>query len=699
MNERRSTLSRPFPDAEVLGLDIETNGLSPIDNDIICIAISDGTSGVVFDVRPSPFPALDGRSYSVQQWLLKDVFDRKLVIHNASFDIGFLVEKYGVPYPPHVWDTMLAEQLLTAGIEDPEKGGMPLSSSLAAIVKRRYNVDLDKSLQTSFTLDEELTAEQVDYALHDVYFLPKLAEQQRRELSNEQLGVVWDIEKRALPVFAEMVRTGVWIDLDILNPLLEDVSEQRDVLMTHLQTELGEYELARRIAKRDEMQDELDEWLSSYEQQAHFLEECWQINYRYMDREDEWETYKWLDETIDKKDGKPKGMKRYVKAQMKEWRVENPRPSPPRIDESPINLNSQQQVLAALGDVGVRLPDLQSKTIQAQLAEIPPALRDQVVVPLLKYKKAEKLVTAFGEKLIEKIGSDGRLRGNFRQIGTATGRPTCNTPNLLQIPADKRFRRAFRAGDGKLMVVADYSQMELRILAELSGDVRMQKAFAEGLDLHTYTASLMFNLPFDSVPDQRRKIAKIINFGICYGMGPTKLQATLAAEGIYISVEEARAYIDGWISTTYPEAGRWLEQQQMHALSRGYTATPLGRRRRFDVRSNLTFGEKGAIRRRGANHVIQGANADVTKLAMSLITENLGGRGAVVLQVYDEIVVEVDADVAVPALEVVRESMAIAARTILTTVPAAVDAVVSYSWSEDDLVAEDELEGLYLLAG
>lgn len=693
--------SRPFPDADVLAIDIETDGLDYRDNSIICIAVSDGTEGVVYDLRWNPRrpyeePPLFHRD-TVAHWLNHHIFDRKVVLHNAQFDLAFLREQYGCDFPACVWDTMLAEQVLVAGIEDDN--GMQISSSLKAVALRRLNIDLDKTEQLSFRREGVLTDSQVAYALHDVVFLPLIVEQQRKELAQQHLGDVIRIEHAALPAFTDMSRTGVLINKDHLLPLLAKTEERRDEVRKSLEETLTPHVLWKRIAKYDELQGELDEWTARYDAAVALFERNWSIWACRGDDLDapnmaEWEANKWLDLTIDKKDGKPKGQKRYVKYRLKEWRAspENRRPSRPHLDETPINLNSQQQVLAAFSSLGVQLPDLQNKTVQAFLVEAQPAIRDEILQPFLKYRKDEKLLTSFGPTLLEKISSDGRLRGSFRQIGTATGRPTCSSPNLLQIPADDKrldpfwhFRRAFSASPDRWMVVCDYSQMELRILAQLSGDPVMRKAFIDGLDLHTYTASLMFGVPFDKVTDKQRKTSKTLNFGIVYGMGPAKLQYTLAAEGVYMTLAEAKEILDRW-AQTYPGAAKWLQRQQTLALSQGYTATPLGRRRRFNVKPGMSYGDKGAIQRRGANHVIQGSNADLTKLAMGMIYERLNGRGTIVLQVYDEIVTEVDREVAPLALGLVVEAMETAASTVLTDVPVAVDGVITNSWSELDVV-------------
>jgi DNA polymerase-1 len=259
---------------------------------------------------------------------------------------------------------------------------------------------------------------------------------------------------------------------------------------------------------------------------------------------------------------------------------------------------------------------------------------------------------------------------------------------MLQIPSKKNnatFRKAFIPRDGNLFIVADYSQIELRIMAELSGDEAMLHAFKEKLDLHTYTASLMFKTPLGEVTDRQRSTAKTVNFGILYGMGPKKLRETLINDGIDMSMDEAVESVKQW-KKSYLRAAGQIVNWQMSVLQLGYTATPFGRKRFFDITTEDKY-ERFGIQRAGANHVIQGTSADITKLAMLLIHSSLEGLpGVIVLQVYDEIVVEVPEYLAEWAKDMVQSCMHVAAEEVLNTVPCQVDAVISRSWSEEDEV-------------
>lgn len=671
----------------LVALDIETDGLDPRENNLITISV------YMDDGEPNSFFFWDMRTPNyneiglLDQWFQDDKYT--IVGHNLSFDLGWLKEKYGLEYPPghRLWDTMLAEQLLTAGYDEQEV-------NLAATVERHFKVLLDKSLQTSFTMDSEITWEQIEYIKGDVEWLPMLVRQQAQKLSEYGMNDVWEVERHALPVFTEMVRVGIEIDLDRLNPLLEAAASKRDTLQALLQEQLTPLIEWKRIEQHDTMQAELDAWNDALEEErrqlrvdwynmgGHTAEDAAGFNWELM--APDWVENKWNDWKINKKDGYPEGMRRYVKAQEKTWRENNPRPAKPKLDTDLINLDSGPQMMAAFEALGLPLPNFRSGTLSQKLLD---ANEEQLPLlkSLLEYKKAAKLLSAFGDRMIEKIGLDGRLRGNFKQIGTQTGRPTCSDPNMLQMPKDKAFRSCFIASDGYLLIVADYSQMELRIMAQLSKDPAMMQAFRDGVDLHTYTASLMFGIPLEKVDSdgKERRIAKTINFGIMYGMGPNKLRETLLAQGTPMTFPEAKRAVSQWKST-YKQAAAMIERMGMEAVSLGYTSTPFGRRRFFHLQFTEQW-EKFAIMREGANHPIQGTNADITKLAMHLIQEKVKPIGGFVnLQIYDEIVTQVPEAFAPWGRDVVSSCMKIAAETVLTDVPAAVESMISRSWSSLD---------------
>jgi DNA polymerase-1 len=266
---------------------------------------------------------------------------------------------------------------------------------------------------------------------------------------------------------------------------------------------------------------------------------------------------------------------------------------------------------------------------------------------LLEWKELEKFVTAFGKSLLRHVEDDGRIHASFDQLGAVSGRITCRDPNLQQIPKPQKgaeaedLRSCFIAPEGYKLLVADLSNIELRILADVSRDSTMLKFFAEGKDLHSETARLMFKLGPDVDPKKHlingvkaRDIAKTINFGLAYGMGATGL-----AGRVGVDLETAKQLMNKYFATYKGVAG-YLKQSGRKGTEQGYTVSLSGRRRSFS-RAQLTDNkQRGEAERAAKNHPIQGTNADILKRALALLSERLPHGVHVVLTVHDEIVLE-----------------------------------------------------------
>jgi DNA polymerase-1 len=664
-----------------LAIDIETTGLSPWNDDIVAVGIAweDGGWSVhtPWDVDWEFFPV-----DLSQHFLEAD----EVVVHNGAFDLVWLKVAMGVSIPDNVWDTMIAEALITAGYDD--------SVSLSETLLRRFQIVMDKELQTSFTLEEKPSKEQVEYLVKDIQHLFDIRNQQVEDIQAYNLQDVWDIEKSVTPVFCSMIHDGIKVDVPLMTTLIDREKGKMQSIADDITSSLTPLVMHQRIAKFDKQRHELYIYEQEVLEREEELGREWQAAMKRFIAQDvgEWPE-EWFDTEIDKKDNKEKGLKRFTRHHMKTWREYNKRPPPPKLNEEPINLGSPQQVKEAFQRMGVAI----TSTTAAEMKSVLPTVKSQqardILEKIITYKKAAKMVQAFGDTLFQFLDSENKLHGQFRQYGTQTGRPTCTQPNLLQMPNSDEFRRGFIAEDGMVMVVADFSQMELRLTAELSHDKAMLRAFSEGLDLHTNTAALMFNVPYDKVEKSQRSVAKTINFGILYGMGANKLQSTLASpkgsdEPVHLTPKEAKDAIQKWMRA-YPQAAQSILQWGQDAVRYGYTETAFGRRRHFRVLNTMTEWELGSIRRQGANHVIQGSNADVTKLAMVMTQEMLRPMGGSVrLQVYDEIVASVPEKHGTAAAHVVYSCMMAAAEEVLHKVPAAVDCVVSPSWSETQAILE-----------
>lgn len=338
-----------------------------------------------------------------------------------------------------------------------------------------------------------------------------------------------------------------------------------------------------------------------------------------------------------------------------------------------VNLNSPAQILEAFRKVGLDLPSTGEEVLQRHnhpLAKL-----------LLEYRGYEKIITAFGENLIAKINpKTGRIHPDYMQIGADTGRFACSNPNLQQIPTDLLFRQCFIAAKGHKLVVADYSQIELRIMAELSKDPAFLKAFKEEVDLHALTASQMFGVPLEQVTKKRRFQAKSINFGLMYGRGAKSLAAQLE-----ISEEEAQQLLQKYFSA-YKKVKAWLDRTGREAVKKGYSLTIAGRKRYYRDLNPEDPGyerQQAYVERQGKNTPIQGTSADMTKLAMVYIYERIKTKGfdaTPIHTIHDELVVEAKEDQAEKVATLVKEEMERAGRELLKEVPVKVDVAVSDSW-------------------
>lgn len=347
-----------------------------------------------------------------------------------------------------------------------------------------------------------------------------------------------------------------------------------------------------------------------------------------------------------------------------------------------INISSPKQMKESFKRIGIDVDSTNEREIA--LIDHPAA------VELLNYRGLDKTLTSYGGSFLDKIHPfTGRIHADFKQLGTETGRFSCREPNMQQIPEE--FRECVWKEDW-VIVGADYSQIELRILAELSGDKNFIEAFISGEDLHKSTAALMFGIPLDSVTKEQRFMAKSINFGIAYGMGPGKLMDTINSEahrtgGKKHTFPEVLIMFERY-KTTYRQVNNWLQQAANKAFMTLESETMYGRKR-FYNRPDQNLPEKeysrqvGAIKRRGANSPIQGTNADITKLAMLNVHNNLeegGYRAKIIIQVHDEIVVLAHKRQAEQVKEVVLASMIESAEKILKRVPVKADAYIHPFW-------------------
>ena len=332
---------------------------------------------------------------------------------------------------------------------------------------------------------------------------------------------------------------------------------------------------------------------------------------------------------------------------------------------SEFNINSPKQ----LGEVLFKDLDLpvikKTKTGFSTDASVLEKLRDehQIIPKIEQYREMYKLRSTYIEGLENSIDEDGRIRSTFRQSIASTGRLSSTEPNLQNLPIrteeGRKIRKAFKAAEGKILIDADYSQIELRILASLSDDQNMIDAFINGVDIHTKTASEVFDRPLDEVTKEERYNAKAVNFGIIYGISDYGL-----SQNLNIPRPLAKEYIEGFFEG-YPNVKKYMDNIIKEARDLGYTDTLFNRRRyipeitskNFNVRS---FGERVAL-----NTPIQGTAADIIKIAMIKTEENLKKAGLdakIILQIHDEIILESSIEDKDEAMEILKDSMESAAK-------------------------------------
>lgn len=349
----------------------------------------------------------------------------------------------------------------------------------------------------------------------------------------------------------------------------------------------------------------------------------------------------------------------------------------------PFNINSPKQLGEVLFEELMLPAGKKTKTGYATGAEILEKLRHYhpIVDDILDYRQYTKLRSTYVEGLLKVADGDGRIHTTFKQTGTATGRLSSAEPNLQNIPIRTELGREMRkffipSRADMVLIDADYSQIELRLLADIAGDSAMREAFVSGFDIHTDTASRVFGVAPDAVTVEMRKKAKAINFGLMYGMSDFSL-----AEDLHISRSEAKTYIAGYMDS-YPDIEKYLSDIVRSAYEQGYVTTKAGRRRRIPelAESNKMrkkFGERVAM-----NSPIQGTAADIIKLAMIRVHKRLAEAGIparMILQVHDELILESERDCAAQAMDILRDCMEHAATL---SVPLAVDAHIGKNWFE-----------------
>jgi DNA polymerase I len=563
-----AAIAKTLREAEAVGVDAETTGLSPRDGRIRLLQLATPDETFVVDV----FETSDLTP-------LKEVLEEGPVkaLHNSKFDYSFLVAEHGISLSP-IFDTMLAAQLLAGGDQSP-------SFALEAVAERHIDVKLDKSARME-DWSGKLSEAQIEYAARDAAVLLPLRERLVEELEEEELGLVSKIEFGAVAAIAEMELAGIKLDVQRWRELEKTVRERRDEAALAVEAQFPE----------------------------------------------------------------PEGMLPGL----------GPR----------LNLNSPRQIMDAFRSLGIDLPDTRVWTL---LKVDHPAAR-----LLLEYRELQKRLGTYLETYPSFINpKTGRIHANFLQCRVPTGRLACTSPNIQQIPNEDEFRSCFVAEQGNVLVIADYSQIELRILAEVSEDPGFVEAFQKGEDLHRVTAATMFGVEKDAVTKEQRSAAKRINFGLAYGRGAKSLSAQLGTDE-----ERARGLIDEYFAN-YPKVQRYLQSTAAEAMKTRTLRTVAGRIRKFPDPAGMDSMAKGGMRREAMNYPIQGASADIAKVALAYVRRELEGLDARLINcIHDEFVVECAESVAGEVSGKMKAAMIQAGEKLLEKVPVEVEVGVSREWKK-----------------
>jgi len=350
--------------------------------------------------------------------------------------------------------------------------------------------------------------------------------------------------------------------------------------------------------------------------------------------------------------------------------------------DSPFNINSTKQLGELLFEKLALPPVKKTKSGYSTNAEVLEKLRSKhpIIPAIMDYRMLTKLKSTYADGLIKEICDDGRIRTTFQNLVTATGRLSSTEPNLQNIPVrtdlGAEIRKMFIPRPGCVFVDADYSQIELRVLAHIADDESMLDAFRNGMDIHSVTAAQVFNTSPDKVTPLQRRHAKAVNFGIVYGISEFSL-----AEDIGVSRYEAKAYIDSYLEK-YHGVREYMKRVVDEARASGYTSTLYGRRRSIPELKSSNFNIRQSAERIALNTPIQGTAADLIKIAMVRVDKALAEHfpmAQLLLQVHDELIVECPEEIAADVAQLIEREMSSVARL---RVPLVAEAKIGKSWFE-----------------
>ena len=604
-----------------IGVDTETTGLDPRANQVRLVQLGSPDFALIVDLdgwRVEGARAVPWVQPGLRE--LKAFLEgpRAKVLQNAAFDLNFLRGE-GVVLGGPLFDSMIAAKLVN--------NGTGAKNDLGSIVGRVLGVDLPKELQKA-DWSGEISEEMFQYAARDVICLPLMVRPLQEALEGNRtkpdvtLLDIFRLELDVLRPIALMQWHGFGFDAEGAQELHTSLLMEAEALKLVFLGNLDE-------AIRARFPNDPSVWLPRDDDNSF--------------------------NTREKDTG-------YVRLGTKKLKGFNPR--------------SNLQMALRFEQAGILLPPDEKGAPSLDQNLLAFLRKDyELIDQYLKWKTAVTKTSNI-EKLLESIGPDGRIHCSYRQMGTETGRLSAASPNLQQVNRGKDFRSKFVAAPGCALVVADFSQVELRMAAELSGEERMIEAYRAGRDLHTETAALIAKVAFDEVTKAQRQSAKVANFGLLYGAGPATLQKQAVAHwGLDMEMDEAREIVEGF-RAAYPTLYAW--QQSEGTKTTKAVQTALGRRRML-----VGFNDKYTTR---INTQVQGSAGDIAKIAIQKLWREIqkapSGEAKLIAMVHDEIVLEVKEEVIERWGETLKRCMEDAGAEICKQVPIVAEVSHGKTWAD-----------------
>lgn len=626
----------------LIGIDIETTSLEPWDGEISTIQISDGETTTILDVLQIGLNALDCLWFKE---LLEDARILKIA-HNARFEMKWFMYHLGAE-PESFFDTRLASQIIAAG-------DAYARHDLETVANVFADVQLDKGEQTSDWSVRPLSDSQLTYAAWDAVAVIPVYHEQVRRLEADDLTRVAAIEFDAIRPIVRAEINGLHLDADRWNELLvkkkAELARLHDELLEMLSEGVDWTE--RNPAKVGTRPKKLVKPVNPLRSKAYrgsvisdATRASLQESYERAMKQYEFDLHRWQSD-FDYWESLP--------------------------DEIPatLNPNSVQQITKVIYNVtGLRLGSTNEKFLLPFVDKYP------AIAKLVEYRGAAKGVSSYGDNFLKFSERDGRVHTTFRQI-LDTGRMSSKEPNVQQVPHDEAHRRCFTAPPGRKLIIADYSQIQLRILAEFSRDVNFVGDFNSGVDLHTKGASRFMRIAVADVTKQLRGEAKQTNFGVVFG-----IQGEALGRKLGIPTSHADRLIREYFKA-YPGNDLWLQKADKQARVNLFARTMAGRLQRFS--HDGSRGQLSAVGRNGMNMPIQGSEADMLKRALYFLDLQIRGTDVLLVNiVHDELVLEAPENKAEWAAEVLVDSMVRAGREFITVVDVPADAVIADEWVKE----------------